>query len=164
MVTSCRSRHSCACRRTHDTKTKFCQFDFVFLVCSSKHALTALIQYIALQVILDCLKYACMESTSKISFLTKTCCFEVFMLGMLIIMSNGTKWRRVGCCYIRVSGYTCELHDVVFHLCEWQLGEDWACYLLSRPFTFSAMATSRPKKSFLVLMRFLIIWTTKPSF
>ena len=35
-------------------------------------------QYSVLQFILDCLIFASMESTSKISFLTKTCCFDCF--------------------------------------------------------------------------------------
>ena len=50
---------------------------------------------------------------------------------------------------MRIFGYTRELRNVVFHLREWQLGEDWARYLFSRPFNFFAMATSRPKKSYL---------------
>ena len=41
---------------------------------------------IVLQFILDCSKYASMESISKIPFLTKTCCFDIVVLDMPIIV------------------------------------------------------------------------------
>ena len=57
--------------------TKSYQLDFIVLGM----LITACFN-IVLQFILDCLKYASMESTSKICFLTKTCCFNFVVLGI----------------------------------------------------------------------------------